>query len=61
MYVPFIYKLVKDAVYRNENKGNTEVSKVENNKKRLIPDILGGIGVESCYSNDEFKELRYDK
>lgn len=43
----------------------TQVSKVESYKKRLTPDMLGGLGTESCYSDEEikedFKELRYDK
>lgn len=65
MWIPFIHKLVKDAVYGKENKGSTQVSKVESYKKRLTPDMLGGLGTESCYSDEEreedFKELRYDK
>lgn len=65
MWIPFIHKLVKDAVYGSENKSGAKVNKVESYKKRLTPDMLGGLGTESCYSDEEikedFKELRYDK
>ncbi len=65
MWIPFIHKLVKDAVYGNENKSGAKVNKVESYKKRLTPDMLGDLGTESCYSDEEikedFKELRYDK
>ena len=65
MWIPSIHKLVKDAVYGKENKGSTQVRKVESYKNRLTPDMLGDLGTESCYSDEEikedFKELRYDK